>query len=118
MSRHSNFPQGPAAAAAGSGRTAAAAVARGQTGKGPHHDEQAPAARLSRAAGFVDVQLEEDMREGFAKLSFTRATARALYFAAFDVVHGRTREHDPDDFHRLSIALARLGDAGWPLEEE
>jgi hypothetical protein len=62
-------------------------------------------------------RLEYDMREGFVKVTFTRATARALYYAAFDVVHGRTREHDPHDLERLSVALARLGDGGFPLEQ-
>jgi hypothetical protein len=69
---------------------------------------------VPRQSTFVDDQLERDIAEGFAALKFTRATARALYYVAFDAANGRTREHEPDDIDRLRIALARLGDAGWP----
>lgn len=57
--------------------------------------------------------IDEDHREGGEEIHLTRAGARALYYAVWDTVHGTSREHTPEDLHRLQLALSNLGRVGW-----
>ena len=63
----------------------------------------------------MDAQINEDHAEGKEKITLTRASARAIYYAVFDVLHAlEPREHDPHDLARLGRVLSQVSHLGWP----
>lgn len=63
----------------------------------------------------LDAQIQADHAEGKEKVTLTRASARAVYYAVFDVLHAlESREHEPHDLARLGRVLSQMSRVGWP----
>lgn len=66
-----------------------------------------------------DVQIKADHAEGKEKITLTRASARALYYALWDTLYAESpREHESHDIARLERMHSRLSSIGWPLPDE
>lgn len=72
-------------------------------------------ARTRRPLDETFAQVNEDHREGKDKLTITRATARAIYYVIWDLLHAdEPREHDEADLERLERVLTNTSSIGWP----
>jgi hypothetical protein len=74
-----------------------------------------PSQRERRSIEQMDTQIEADHAEGLEQMGVTRATARALYFALYDLlIAGEQRHHAEADLERLERLFTHVALVGWP----